>query len=293
MGIAIWGGVTQGAVYSLIGMGFILSMLPSGVLNFAQGALVVGGAYLAYFLLAKVGVPTVPAVILTIIAGMVMGTICELTTVRPLRRGTAKIYGASGELVTTIGMALALSGVYALAFGDLPLRVPFVGSAQPAKILGIRVLPVQETLVVMTIVLALLLYVAFRSTRLGQACLAIAEDREAVALRGININALSIGGFAAAGALAAISGFAVGPVTYAIPTLANSLALGGFVALAIGGESSFLGTLVGGLIIGVISALAIRYLGSNYADLSILVVLLVTLIIRPGGLARGGTVRHV
>ncbi|MGH9918922.1 MAG: ABC transporter permease subunit, partial [Nitrososphaerales archaeon] len=74
MGIAIWGGVTQGAVYSLVGMGFILSMLPSGVLNFAQGALVVGGSYIAYLLLAKVGMPAVPAVVLTIIAGMVVGT---------------------------------------------------------------------------------------------------------------------------------------------------------------------------------------------------------------------------
>ncbi|MHB1444968.1 MAG: branched-chain amino acid ABC transporter permease [Acidimicrobiales bacterium] len=291
--IAIWSGLTQGAVFALVAMGFILSMLPSGVLNFAQGALVVGGAYLAYVLLAKIGMPAVPALLVTVAAGLVLGMICELVTVRPLRRGSTKIYGSSAELVTTIGMALALSGLYALVFGDLPLRVPFIGSSAPVRLPGVRVLPVQIGLVLTAVLVAMLLYVLFGKTRLGQACLAIAEDREAVSLRGINVNALSIGGFAAAGASAALSAFLVGPVTYAIPTLANSLALGGFVALAIGGQSSFVGALLGGLGIGIISSLAVRYLGSNYSDLSVLILLLVTLLFRPAGVATRGVMRHV
>jgi branched-chain amino acid transport system permease protein len=85
----------------------------------------------------------------------------------------------------------------------------------------------------------------------------------------------------------------VGPITYAVPTLGTTFALGGFVAVAIGGEGSFNGGLVGGLVVGLVSAFAARYLGANWSDISVLILLLLVLALRPKGLGGAVETRHV
>ncbi len=287
MEFVIWGGLAQGAIFVLLGAGFILSYLPSGVLNFAQGALVVGGSYLAYIWLHNLGFPGALAVALNIVIGIAIGCLCELVTVRPLRRRRNfrhEGHMPSGELLTTVGMAQILTGVYGRSFGYNPVLVPFIGPSSVIHLPGVAVLPVQVTVVALAIVVPLGLFVGFRSTRLGQACLAIAEDRDAAALRGINVSLLSLAGFGAAGLLAGLAAMVIGPITFAVPTLANSLALDGFVALAIGGEGSFAGLLVGGLGVGVVTSVVNRYFGPSYSDLSILICLLLVITIRPQGL---------
>src|ERR1700755_329374 len=130
MGATIWSGLTLGALYALISSGFTLSLLPSGIFNFAQGALVVGGTFLTYFWFKKVGLPLVPALALNAVAGIVMGIVCEVTTVRPLRRGAAA--GGPAELITTVGMSTAITGALGLAWGFPALTVPFHGPPEQA-----------------------------------------------------------------------------------------------------------------------------------------------------------------
>src|SRR3954453_19586987 len=87
MAATIWSGLTLGALYALISSGFTLSLLPSGVFNFAQGALVVGGTFLTYYWFTDLGLPLIPALLLNAAAGIVAGIICEVATVRPFRLG--------------------------------------------------------------------------------------------------------------------------------------------------------------------------------------------------------------
>jgi branched-chain amino acid transport system permease protein len=292
MAVTLWSGLTLGAVYAIVSLGFTLSLLPSGVFNFAQGAIVVAGTYLVYLLLVSAGFALVPALLINVLIGMALGIACELITVRPLRiRGRAG--GQQNELVTTVGMATIIVGVIGIKWGYNPLLVPFHGPQATVHFLGIIAAPVEITLLLSAIVLAIVLHLWFHATRWGQACLAVAEDREAATLRGINVNLLSLGGFAAAGALGTATAFAIGPVTYAIPTLANTIALGGFVAIALGGQGSFLGGLCGGLLVGIVSAFATRYIGANYADLAVLALLLTTLLVRPSGLGAQALARRV
>jgi len=288
----IWSGVVLGGVYALVASGFTLSLLPSGVFNFAQGALVVGGSYLAYQWLHVQGLPLALCILINIVAGAVAGLLCEVLTVRPLRRGHVTL-GGPAELVTTVGMATMIVGAIGLKWGYTPLQVPFTAASANVHFLGIVAEPAELAVVGLAIVAAVGLHLAFRLTRVGRACLAVAEDREAATLRGINVNVLSIGAFAAAGALAGVAGIVTGPVTYALPTLANALALGAFVAIAMGGEGSFLGSLWGGLLVGLASALATRYIGANYSNLAILALLLATLSLRPKGLGGAAEARHV
>jgi branched-chain amino acid transport system permease protein len=247
---------------------------------------------LSYLWLTTLGFPIFLALPLNLLAGILAGLACEVVAVRPLRwRGALE--GGRTELVTTIGLATALGGVFGLVWGYDPLLVPWRGSARILSFAGVRTPPDQVVLVAGSIVVALALAACVRFTGLGQACLAVSEDRQAATVQGINVELLSLLAFGSAGALGALSAFAIGPVTYAVPTLVNVLALGGFVALAIGGEGSFVGCAIGGLLTGVVSAVAVRYLGANYDNLSVLALLLVTLSLRPRGVGQRSRLRLV
>jgi branched-chain amino acid transport system permease protein len=290
----IWSGLTLGSVYALAAAGFALSMLPSGVLNFAQGALIVGGTFLCYQALTVWGLPIWASLLINAAAGIAIGIACELITVRPLRMGRGTVGGgAPAELITTVGMATVISGVVGLIWGYDPVPVPFRGPTGLVHVFGAALAPVEIMLVGAAILVAVVCSLLFRWTKVGQSCLAVAEDREAAMLRGINVSLLSLGGFAAAGLLAGLASILIGPVTYALTSQANTFALGGFVAVAIGGEGSFIGALLGGLGVGLVSSFAARYVGANYAELSTLVVLLATLGLRPMGIGAASRVRHV
>ncbi|HVZ20894.1 MAG TPA: branched-chain amino acid ABC transporter permease [Vicinamibacterales bacterium] len=293
MALTIWTGLTLGSIYALVASGFVLSLLPSGVFNFAQGAIVVAGTFFAYHWLSVKGLSEWETITLLALVGAFLGLCCELLTIRPLRWRGGSMGGAPTELVTTVGMSTAMIGAIGIMWGYNPLLVPFKGPTGLVKFAGIFAQPVEVILVVAAIVVALGLWAFFRFSRLGQACLAVAEDREAAMLRGVNVSFLSIAAFAAAGALGGMAGALVGPITYAIATSANTIALGAFVAMAIGGEGSFIGALCGGLFVGLVSSFTTRYLGAYYSDLSIFVALLATLSIRPRGLGGGAAMRRV
>jgi branched-chain amino acid transport system permease protein len=284
MANTIWTGLVLGSIYALVATGFTIAMVPTGVFNFAQGAIVVGGTFVTYQLLAVSGVPDGWALILTALAGAAAGLLCEVLTVRPLRWARGSVDNA---LVTTVGASTVIAGLIGVKWGYLPLRVPFHGPSGYVHFLGAVSSPLEIFTVAGAVVSALAFEALFRYTRRGQACLAVAEDRDPAMLRGVNVSRLSLAAFTAAGAFGGLAGFLIGPTTYADVTLAPTLALAGFVAVALGGQGSFTGGLLGGLVVGIVSTLAATYLGANYADLAVLALLLTTLALRPKGL--GGT----
>jgi branched-chain amino acid transport system permease protein len=289
--LTAWSGIVNGAIFALVACGFTLSMLPSGIFNFAQGAVVVAGCYLAYEWFKVIHVPLAWAIVLNLVIGVLLGLACELLTVRPLRRYRSGRAGS--ELITTVGMATAILGAVGLRWGYLPLLVPGVGSQGVVSFWGIRTQPIDIAIVIAALIISVSAYCWFRLTRLGQSCLAIAENQEAASLRGINVSRFSLVAFAAAGALGTVTGLLIGPVTFALPSLSTTLSLGAFVSIALGGEGNFLGLLWGGLLVGIVPAIAVRYIGANYDNLSVLALLVIVLVVRPGGLGQLRSVRHV
>jgi branched-chain amino acid transport system permease protein len=290
--LTVWSGLVLGAVYATVALGFSVGVLSGGVFNFAQGAVVVGGTYLGYTFLGVDHLGLIVAIGLNILIGITLGVLCDVICVRPLRGGT-RVFAQYNELVSTIGLSTLLVGAIGLNWGYLPKAVPFDGPTAPVRFLGIVAQPDQIVLVTGAIIAAFGLHLWFHRTRLGQEWLAVAEDREAAALRGVNVDLVGLAGFAVAGAFGTVSALAIGPITYAVPTLAVTLAVGGFVAMAIGGSSNFVGCLAGGLLVGVASSMATRYLGANYADLAVFALLLVTLAVRPLGFGAAVAARRV
>ncbi|SEG93687.1 amino acid/amide ABC transporter membrane protein 1, HAAT family [Thermomonospora echinospora] len=273
----IWGGLALGAVYALVAVGYNIVFISSKTFNFAQAQLMMVGTFVAHTGLVTLRLPVALVVLMATAAVMAVAAVEERLAIRPVGDPEA-------VLVTTLGAAVLLNGLTQLVWGGQPLTVPFFGGDQVLELLGGRVYPVEIALVVVAVALVVLFTWFSRRFVTGLALLAMAEDREAAMLRGIDVRRLAFWTFAASGALAGLLGVFVGPKTFAVATLGASLALKGFVVVAIGGFGSMPGTLVGGLVVGLVEALAARHLGSEYASISVFAVLIAILLVRPSGL---------
>ena len=282
-------GLSIGGVYALIALAYNVVFMTTNVLNLAQGALLMSGAMLGVLFYSRFGWPWYAALIVTVVAGGILALIEYFVAVRASLRGNSE-----GWIISTFAFALLLQALFALgmhnqvqSFPDLLPNVPL------ATLGGIRIIPQQIGMIVCALAVAGLLSLLIRRTLFGKALSAIAQDRDAAALRGIPIQRLSLLAFAAGGAIATFAGFLAGPITSAYPSMGLTFALYGFIAAVIGGMPRIDGALAGGFILGIIETVTAYLFDPSYKDLVALVAVLALLAIRPAGLLGRGTLRRV
>ncbi|QYN39232.1 branched-chain amino acid ABC transporter permease [Pseudonocardia sp. DSM 110487] len=280
---AVWSGLAIGAVYALVAIGYNVVYIAYSTFNFAHAQLTMLAVFVSYWGLVVAELPVVMVVIVAALGVGVLALIEEFAAIRPVK-------GAHAHLVTTLGMATLLDGVTRLVWGDQVLKVPPPVPDVTWTLLGGRVSAVEIALIVGVVVITAGLTVYGRRSLTGLALLAMAEDRDAAWLRGIDVERLALGAFVFTGVLAGLTGPLVGPKTFAVATLGAAMALKGFVALAIGGFGSLPGALVGGFAVGLVESLSGRWLGSAFSTIMVFVVLLLVLMLRPTGLF--GTTRE-
>ncbi|TQK68999.1 branched-chain amino acid ABC transporter permease [Nocardioides sp. SLBN-35] len=273
----IWGGLSLGAIYAIVAIGYNIVFISSKTFNFAHAQLTMVGAFVAYTGLVTWDLPALAVVPLAAIAVALVAAIEERIAIRP-------VGDMHNILVTTLGASILLDGIAQLTWGTQPLTVPFFGGDEAFTLLGGRAYPVELFLIALAVLLVVALGIYSRGSLTGLALLGMAEDREAALLRGVNVRRMAFMAFVAAGALAGFAGMFVGSKTFAVSTLGAALALKGFVVLAIGGFGSMPGTLVGGTLVGLAEAYASRYLGGEYANLAVFLILITVLMVRPAGL---------
>lgn len=273
----IWGGLSLGAIYAIVAIGYNIVFISSKTFNFAHAQLTMVGAFVAYTGLVKWHLPTLLVLVIAAAAVALVAAIEERIAIRP-------VGDMHNILVTTLGASILLDGIAQLTWGSQPLSVPFFAGDKAISLFGGRVYPVEIFLIAIAVLLVVGLGFYSRRSLTGLALLGMAEDREAALLRGVNVRRLAFMAFVAAGALAGFVGLFVGSKTFAVSTLGAALALKGFVVLAIGGFGSMPGTLVGGTLVGLAEAFASRYLGGEYANLAVFLILVTILMLRPAGL---------
>lgn len=273
----LWAGLSTGAIYALVAFGYNIVYLGYKTFNFAHAQLMMVGAFVAYTGLVTWKLPSVVVAALAVVVVLVLAAIEERIAIRPL-------HDMHNALVTTLGVSVLFTGLSEMVWGTEPLAVPFFGGNDAVGVLGGRAYPVQFALIVLAVVLVVGYEVVVRRTTVGLALVATTEDPEAAMLRGINVRLLAFGAFALSGAVAGLAGMMIGPATYAVATLGSSLALKGFVAIALGGFGNMPGALVGGVVVGLVEAGAIRYFGAEFANLAVFLVLIAVLLAKPSGL---------
>jgi branched-chain amino acid transport system permease protein len=271
-------GLTVGAVYALVALGFTLIYNASGVVNFAQGEFVMLGGMVTVFT-AAAGVPLPLAALVAVCVAVVIGLLLHRLAIEPARGASAVTL-----IIITIGASILLRGIAAIIFDKQFHKLPAFTGETPVDMLGAAVQPQSFWVLGGAAVVVLALYVFLEHTVLGKAVLATAANRLAARLVGINtttIMALAFGGSAAIGAVA---GILVTPITLTSYDVGTLLALKGFAAAMLGGMGNPVGAVVGGLLLGLLEAFGAGYLSSTYKDAFAFLVILIVLFAAPQGL---------
>lgn len=285
------GGLTAGSLYGLVAVGFNILYRPTKVFNFAQGDLVMLGAMGSALLLSQWKWPWWAALLAAMAAVSLLALLEERIAVAPvLKRST----GGTAWIITTLAVAMIIANLVGKVWGPDPIVVPAPPplSTDMLPIDGVGVSSYQVALIVLTLALVFGVDRLYRSLW-GKAAMAVAEDRDAALLRGIDPRSISRWSFAFGGAFAALTGYLAAPVLAASTTLGGLLLLKGFAAAAIGGLGSNRGALAAGYMIGIAEAASALWLSPGYHNAVILLLVLVVLLARPGGLVSSLEARNV
>lgn len=275
----IVGGLAIGAVYALVAIGLTLVFRATGILNFAQGELLMIGAYTYVFLHAD-GTSPVLQLVGSAGAGMIAGLLLFAVTHFLLRRATEIVV-----IIGTLAISILLQAAARLEFTDNPMRaVPWLLGNKNIALAGGVISVNTLTVLAATLVIAAGLMLLFRCTLLGKAMRAVAEDPYRAALTGIPVRRMLAASWLAGGGVAGIAGLLLSPVTGAFPSMGAQVLFPALIAAALGGFESVGGVLVGGLALGVVQTVGISLVGGVFRDAIIFAVLLAILIWRPQGL---------
>jgi branched-chain amino acid transport system permease protein len=286
-------GVTTGALYALVALGFSMVYGVLKLLNFAHGDLYMVGAFIGYFVIQWFGGPTkltipVPLllVIMFVLAAVLVGGLgvaIERFAYRPLRDAPR-----IAPLITAIGISFFLENSALLLFGA-QYRVyntsDFISFSSGIQIGSVSIDAVQIMVLVLGAVLMVGLRLLVNRTRLGKQMRAVAADREAAEMLGINVNFTIAATFFLGSALAGVSGVMAGLLFNQVNnTMGFTAGLFAFTAAVVGGIGSIPGAMLGGLLIGLAQSFVTGYISSTYTNLLVFGLLIVVMVLRPSGL---------
>lgn len=271
-------GITVGAVYALVALGFTIIYNASDVVNFAQGEFVMLGGMITFFAHAA-GLPLPLAALIAIIVTAAIGVALNKLAIEPAR-GAPVV----SLIIITIGASIFIRGATQLVFDKQLHRFPAFSGDQPILIGGATILPQSLWVVAGALAVFVCLWLFFTRTLIGRAVLATANNRVAAQLVGINTKYVMTLSFAMSAAIGALAGVLVTPITLTSYDVGLALALKGFAAAMLGGMGNPKGALVGGLLLGVLEAMTAGYISSQYKDAAAFVVILAVLFAMPQGL---------
>ena len=282
-------GIYLGCLYVMVALGLTLIYGVMNQINFAHADFVTVGAFTAFFVVTRfatksLGLPDTVAYLLSIVvalgAGAILGLLINLTVFGPLRERGDELR----PLIATIGVSVLLENGQLALFGPIPYQFDSPFAKETIRI-GKIFFTQQSVLVVLVAALAIgALYWFMKFTTTGKALRAVSQDRETAGLMGINQGFLIGLTIVIASALAGAAGALIGPVLVLTPFAGASVVVKAFAIVIIGGFGNMEGTILAGILVGIIEAFTVQYLGSGLIDLVVFVLLLLMLVFKPTGL---------
>lgn len=274
----LFSGVTVGAVYALVALGFTIIYNASDVVNFAQGEFVMLGGMITVAAYAG-GLPLPLAALVAIAITAAVGVALNKLAIEPAR-GAPVV----SLIIITIGASIFIRGVTQIVLGKQLHRFPAFSGDDPIRILGATILPQSLWVIAGALAVFLGLWVFFTKTLTGRAILATSNNRLAAQLVGINTNWVMTLSFALSAAIGGLAGVLITPITLTSYDVGIALALKGFAAAMLGGMGNPKGALAGGILLGLLEAMTAGYISSQYKDAAAFVVILLVLFAMPQGL---------
>jgi branched-chain amino acid transport system permease protein len=284
----VFSGLTVGAIYALVALGFTLIYKASDIINFAQGEFVMLGGMLTVFVahaviplpfVAHAGIPLPLAAVIAIVATTAIGLALHRFAIEPARGATPVAL-----IMITIGASIFLRGTAQIVFDRRFHSLPPLLGADPIQFGGAAILPQSLVVLATAAVIVVALWLFIDRTIFGKAVIATAANRLAARLVGVDTRRIVAFSFGVSAAIGAIAGVLITPIALTSYDAGTLLALKGFAAAMLGGIGSAPGAVVGGILIGMCEALAAGYLSSNYKDAVAFLIILVVLVAIPQGL---------
>jgi branched-chain amino acid transport system permease protein len=273
-------GISQGCIYGLIALGFVLIYKATETVNFAQGELMMLGAFVGVTATAVLGLPYWAAIAAALLVMALFGFLLERVVLEPILGQPA-----FAIIMVTIGIGFVARGLVTMIPGwgtdTHVLETPFRGEIVRAG--GLVVAAEHLVIIAATVVLVATLYVFFRFSRIGIAMQAASQNQLAAYYMGIPVRRLNGLIWALSAAVAALAGLLLAPLTFVHVNM-GFIGLKAFPAAVVGGFGSLPGAIVGGITIGVVEALSGVYLPEGFKDVAAYVVVLIMLAVRPNGL---------
>ncbi|MFA6948170.1 MAG: branched-chain amino acid ABC transporter permease [Eubacteriales bacterium] len=272
-------GLQLGAIYALVALGYSMVYGIVQLINFAHGDIIMVGAYVSWYIIAKMNAPAWVSVVAAIVFCALFGILIEKVAYKPLRR-SARI----SLLITAIGISLLLENTSQLIFTANPRM--FTNIFSGAINIGERSVSYATLVTIVISVLIMIgLTVLVSKTKIGRAMRAVSEDNAAAQLMGINVNNTISFTFGLGSALAAVAAILYCCSYQQIsPTMGSMLGLKAFVAAVLGGIGSMPGAMIGGLCIGIAEALTKGYISSQLSDAVVFGILIIVLLLKPTGI---------
>ena len=275
-------GISIGAVYAIIALGYTMVYGIAKMLNFAHGDVIMVGAYVSYCVTSYLGLPAVVSILVAAVVCTVLGIVIEGLAYKPLR-GTPSL----AVLITAIGVSYFLQNAAQLIFGSAPKNFKSIVTMKPLTLFGGGLTITGEVLITIVVSAAIMVGLTLftTKTKMGKAMRAVSEDRAAAQLMGINVNQTISLTFAIGSALAAIAGVLLcSTVPTLMPTTGAMPGIRAFTAAVFGGIGSIPGAMLGGILLGIIETFSKAYISTQFSDAIVFSVLIIILLVKPAGL---------
>jgi branched-chain amino acid transport system permease protein len=283
-------GLANGGIFASLALALVLIYNAMGLVNFAQGEMAMFATFIAFTLIAH-GITYWIAVPLTLGIAFVGGILVERVIIKPIERAPVLTL-----VIVTLGLATLINGLDGFLFGYVPRAFPSPFSFQTVNILGAYASYQDVSVIIVSAIVLLAIYLLLRRTTLGLTLRAAAHHPEASRLLGVRVSWMLALGWGLASAVGAVSGIMVAPVLLVEPNMMQTIIIYAFAAAVLGGIESPLGAVIGGLIVGVTVNLAGRYVPHVGGDLQLAVafaIIIAVLVVKPNGLFGKPTVRNV
>ncbi|PWM72155.1 MAG: branched-chain amino acid ABC transporter permease [Bacillota bacterium] len=283
---SIINGLSLGAMYAMIALGYTMVYGIAKMLNFAHGDVITFGAYSVIIVstsevMPLLNLPIWVGFLAAVLVCAILGVVVEKIAYKPLRSASSL-----SVLITAIGVSYFLQNFFQIMFGtdnkDFP-SIPLFNSIWHIGSFSVNVGSLFTLLFSVVIMIALTLFV--KKTQTGRAMLAVSEDKSAAQLMGVNVNKTISITFAIGSALAAVAGFCYGYTRISISPISGAMpGIKAFVAAVLGGIGSIPGAFVGGLVLGLVEFLSKVYISTQWADVIVFGILILVLLVKPTGL---------
>jgi branched-chain amino acid transport system permease protein len=272
-------GLTVGAIYAMVAIGFNIIYNVTDIINLAQGEFVMLGGLVMVTMHVTLGLPLAVAFVVTVLLVTMVGIFLHRLAIRPIRQPSVMTL-----IIATIAASMIIKGAAMSIWGKSPYDLPAFSGRTPIHLGSVVVQPQYLWVIGILALVAVGLTLFFNRTILGKAMSACADNPNAARLVGINVNRMVMLSFALSAAIGAMAGQTMTPIALMDYDRGAMLAIKGFGAAILGGLGSFPGAILGGLILGLIESLGAGVLASGYKDAYALIVLLAVLFVRPSGI---------